>query len=73
MKMGLFSMIGDAFKRSSHKKKFNIELAFDATERAKRAREIANRKIDDIYAQLDGRGDKWFLTSEKDDCSTKED
>jgi len=45
-----------------------------AQEEAKKARKIAEEKIDNIYAQLNGCGDRWFLMPKKtiDSCKEEE-
>ena len=64
-------MINHIFK--SHLNNEKESLAFEATKKAREARDIANKKIEDIYAQLDGHGDKWFLIPSKtmDECNEK--
>ena len=41
-------------------KSIDHEKAMKALKTAKEARALLNKKIEDLYAQLDGKGDKWF-------------
>jgi len=50
------------------------EMVSLAVKNAQRARELADQKIENLYAQLDKCGDKWFLSphSSIDECKEEE-
>lgn len=49
------------------------EMLTLAKKSASEARRLADKKIEDIYAQLNGCGDKWFLTPHNTIDECKED